>query len=204
MADDGDMIQLNASLEEWDVTYDRDAVEALQALQQSSSELYENVRTTLQRVVATPLMGHAKTGELRGCRATHIEHLVIVWELRSEKTGNPIYRRDHLDSLDEVYLHGIKHHDQMTSIVGNRDRPVRTQRGWAVSFDRYDVQPAINRLYETDDVRVQDVDWAENTVVVRGVVTENSKTILRERLPEQLPTDAAIRVGEQRIPTESS
>lgn len=204
MTDAGEVIRLNASLQEWDVVYDRDAVEALQELQQSSNELYENVRTTLQRVVASPLMGNAKTGELRGCRATHIEHLVLVWELRSETTGNPICRRGHLDSLGEVYVHGIKHHDQMTKIVSNRDRPVRTQRGWAVRFNRYDVQPAINHLYETDGVRVRNVDWREKSVVVRGVVTENSKTVLQKRLPEQLPTDAAIRVGEQRIPTELS
>jgi hypothetical protein len=199
MKNSREVIWLNIPPQEWDVVYDKDAVEALLELQQSSNELYENVRTTLQRIVASPLIGNAKTGELRGCRATHIEHLVLVWELRSEMTGNPIYHRDHLDRLDEVYIHGINHHDQMTSIVSNRDRPVRTERGWAVKFGRYDVQPALNSLYETDDVRIQDVEWGENKVMVRGVVTENSKSILKERLPHRLPADAAVRVGEQRI-----
>lgn len=190
------MIELNPPETEWDVTYDRSVVKTLEEMQRSSGNLHDNVRKTLLDIVENPLKGSPKTGELKGYRATHIEHLVIVWELRSEDGGSPITKRTHIDKLEEVYIHGIAHHDNMTSTVSGADRPAKIERVWGVRFNGYDVQKEISILYDVDGAEIVNENWSnENGVVVSGTATEGVQNQIKEKVPES----AEFRTGDQRV-----
>lgn len=104
---------------DWDVTYDTEVVEGFKSI--DDEELRERVRTTLLNLTSNPMKGAPLS--VSGCRATHAEHLVIVWEVREGETGDPITRREQLTDLGEVYVHGVAHHDQTRNLLSGEDDP---------------------------------------------------------------------------------
>lgn len=178
----------------WDVQFDQTVVDALKDSKQSSQELYENLMSTVRAVAEDPLKGAPKTGELRGCRSTHIEHLVLVWEVRAKDSGNPITSRDHIDKVGEVYFHGIGHHDRMTQLVNQTDRSVDFELEWRVRYDCYDVTSEISRLHDLDEAEVEREDWGEG-VSVSGTVSPESVNELTEAVEEGEVSVGAVRVS---------
>lgn len=162
----------------WDVAYDTRFRSSLAELDKSSGNLKDNVTKTVRAIVEKPLKGDPKTGQLRGCRTTHIEHLVIVWELDPE-----IVSIEHLDKLTEIYFHDIKHHDKMRDAIGNKS-PIDTAKQFEVTFESLDVQSVISDLYNCDIIEVQTQNWNGSGVVVEGTMQQTEENILEELLPD--------------------
>lgn len=161
----------------WDVAYDKQFREKLVELETSSGDLKDNVTKTVQAIVENPLKGDPKTGQLRGYRTTHIEHLVVVWELDPE-----VISIEHRDKIEELYFHNIKHHDKMRDAIGSKT-PIELTREFTVTFESFDVQSIISDLYECDVTNVETQNWIDNGVVVEGTITEEDQDVLDEILP---------------------
>lgn len=176
----------------WTVKYDRQVVDELQHLSQSNGEIFDDTLKTIQKIANNPLCGSPKTGELKGFRADHITQLVIVWELDPH-----IVDRQHLDEVEEVYIHGIEHHDDMVDTVKGGRNPVTPRREFGVRFDDYDVQHVISNLYEVEGVNVEEENWGdEDGVTVLGYADEGA----HERVAKNVPETAEMRLGKQQIP----
>lgn len=173
----------------WDVTFDQRFLSTVEELDRSSGELKDNITKTVNAIVENPLKGDPKTGQLRGYRTTHIEHLVIVWELDPE-----IISMDHMDKLEEVYFHNVKHHDKMRDAVGTK-KPLDISQHFTVTFETYDVQDTIAQLYDTDTIDVEDQQWNEDGVTVTGALDGDSNT-----LTELLPESATIELTKPTLP----
>lgn len=175
----------------WAVVFDERFLDTLDNIGQSSGELKANVKKTIEAIIDNPLKGDPKTGRLKGYRTTHIEHLVIVWEL------NPtIITSDNLDTLEEVYFHDITHHDNMKSAI-NTKSPVAPTQTFTISFSSHDVQPTISELYNCNAVTLtQDPDWGNTGVTVTGEVDDDGIS----QLTSILPTSAKLDISTSQLP----
>lgn len=169
----------------WDVAYDKRFRDSLAELNTSSGNLKENTTKTIRAIVDNPLKGDPKTGQLRGCRTTHIEHLVIVWELDPE-----IISIDHLNKLEQVYFHDIKHHDKMRDAIGAKS-PIDIPHQFTVVFDSLNVQSVIASLYDNNAINIETQQWTENGVIVKGTIHQTDK----ETLTKSLPASATIKLS---------
>lgn len=162
----------------WDVNFDQRFQDTVEDLDTSSGDLKNNVSKTVNAVVNNPLKGDPKTGQLRGCRTTHIEHLVLIWELDPE-----IISIEHLDDLKEIYFLNLKHHDKMLDGIAAKS-PVEFNHRFTVTFESLDVQATISKLYDCDEIHIEDQRWEQEGVTINGSIQANDQTLLETRLPE--------------------
>lgn len=187
-----DDIVIPAPVTDWLVKYDTQVIETLKEEKSGDGQLYDNLLSTLVDIVEDPFIGEVKTGELRGFRSTHVEHLAIIWENRSEGSGNPIQAREYIDKLGEVYLYCISHHDNMTSALRGYRKPGQSKREWQIRFPTYDIGEELHQLHEDESINVTDVDWRQNGVVIHGTYSITSET----NITNSFPPNAEVTIGD--------
>lgn len=164
----------------WNVRFDRRFKEAFEDLEGSGFQ--DRVRSTVAKIAENPLTGEPKTGVLKGTRTTHIEHLVIQWELKPE-----IHRRGHLDNLEEVYFLNVTHHDDMVDI-GRRGPSQMGGTEFRIEFDEWEVGAVISAIHGLDVTHEVEENWDSGPPTVTGKIDANQ----RERLLNIIPDSASI------------
>lgn len=161
---------------EWDVGFDKRFVDAFEGLEGSGFQ--DRVQSTVEKIASNPLTGEAKTGVLKGTRTTHIEHLVIQWELDPE-----IHRRSDLESLDEVYFLNLTHHDDMED-VGRRGPVESGGLNFQVEFDKWEIGAVMNAIHRMDGTSEIEEQWEPGPPVVTGKIEEDSRDKILDIIPD--------------------
>jgi len=173
----------------WEIGADQEFLNKVEELQESEGDLYNNIKNKIEKIKEDPLTGDPKTGLLKGSRTVHVEHLVLRWEVRPE-----VHRRKHLEKIDEVYFLCITHHDDMKEGFSSKN-PATISEECVIEFGSYNVGSELHQLYNLDFLQLQEPNWHEDGVEVRGTVEKED----REKLESKLPADASIRYTEDQI-----
>lgn len=166
--------------EPWDIQFDEKFREAYDDLEGSGFQ--DRVQDRVKKIANNPLTGEPKTGVLKGTRTTHVEHLIIQWELIPE-----IHRRAHLNDLEKVYFLNLAHHDEMLDI-GRRGATDDETITFRVEFDQWEVGAVLNAIHGLEGSSEVETDWSSGPPEVTGKIDERA----RDRLEDVIPESAVI------------
>ncbi|WP_226042469.1 hypothetical protein [Natrinema sp. DC36] len=164
----------------WTINADKKFLDKYESLKQSSGGLFDNLKKTVERIKDNPLIGDPKTGQMKGTRTTHVEHLIVQWKLDPE-----ILRKKHKSDLEEVYFLSITHHDKMRKGV-RQSQSVEIELQCVITFFEYDIGEELNLLYNIDCVALNEPHWKnDGKVTIKGKVTPMDRDILMSQLPDK-------------------
>ncbi|WP_158055958.1 hypothetical protein [Halorussus halophilus] len=162
----------------WEIGADTEFVDSVEEIKESEGSLYDNLCKKIEKIKEDPLVGDPKTGLLKGSRTIHVEHLVLRWEVRPE-----VNSRDHMEKIEEVYFMCLTHHDDMKTGFSSRS-PADVSQECVIYFEEFDVGKELNELYNLDYVNLQEPNWLDTGVEVKGTIQSGGKEKLEASLPD--------------------
>lgn len=164
----------------WTINADEKFLDKYEDLKQSSGGLFDNLKKTVDRIKDDPLIGDPKTGQMKGTRTTHVEHLIVQWKLDPE-----ILRKKQRSDLEEVYFLSITHHDKMGKGI-RQGHSVEIELQCLITFFDYDIGEELNLLYNIDCLILNEPNWKnDGEVTIEGKVSPKERDFLINRLPDK-------------------